>query len=228
MLRKKKTVTAAPEPEKTRILSFAGVSHADIVYYMAKLAAVGREQVLCIDNSERLDLIRSIHKADGEESAQVGNILYLADRAWEEETYQKFDAVVIYHGMEIDREIWENSTERYFMVDTDRFDLLDAREALEAFHDQKLTLLVVDAFFEKIQEKDLPELLKLPEEMVEEIVPLQFEPDDLAALQSFQFNGIQKVKDTTGSMQDFLMTLYFRIYGPMKKRDFRKLAVKAR
>jgi hypothetical protein len=223
-----KNTIVTPEPEEMRIISFAGVHHADIVYHMAKLASLRSDQVLCIDNSERQDLIKSIHKAQDAESAEIGNITYLGNRAWSEAAYSTYSTTIIYHGMEIDSELWEHSTTRFFMIDTDRFHLLDARESLKEHQDKPLTLLAVDAYFEKIKEKDLPELLSIPEEIVEDIVTLPFEPDDIAALQSFQFNGIQRLKDTSGSMQDFMMILYCTIFGAMKKRDFRKLAAKAR
>ena len=210
-----------------RIISFAGVKHADIPYYMAKLLAIGRRNVLIVDNSEQHDLYQSIYKKHEMDIVNVGNITYIKDIAWSPESFEKFEVVIIYHGEEIDRDIWENSTNRFLLMNTDRFDMERVRAGIPE-GSAPFVILMVDVYYGKIKAKDIPAFLNISDSMVNGIESLPFDEKDAAALEAFQFNGIQRVRDTSDSMKEFLLDIYKHLGGSdMKMRNFKEFIAAA-
>lgn len=195
---------------------------------MTKLAAARGDKVLCIDNTKKGDLFRSLHSVSGDEDIKINDIRYARFAAWTPDVFNAYDTVIIYQDYDIDPEIWDGSTTRFVMADTDKYHLIDVRDALKKVPAKNITLLIMDAYFEKLHEDDMPDLLEVDTERILGLSVLPFEPEDLAALQAFQFNGLQRIGGTSKSMQEFLMEVYGDVYGEIKKKDFKKLAAKAR
>ena len=216
--------------EKLKLISFAGVRHPDLPYYLARTLSGEGKQVLLIDNSELHDLFDSIHMSEDDKytgETVIGNIHYLKDILFSKKAFEKFDYVIVYHGFHINDVLWDESSERFLMADTDRFHLRQIQREMDEAKNKDLVLLILDAYFEKIHEEDLAELLTLDPEKLRGILELPFDPSDLAALQSFQFNGKQSVRKTSSSMKDLLREIYGDLFGEIRKKDFTKILDRA-
>ena len=210
-----------------KIISFAGVRHADIPYYMAKIMSTKGGYVLVIDNSYENDLYLAVQREEGSESAlKQRNIFYMCNVCYDQSFFEKFASVVVYHGMDIDEEIWKASTDRYLMVNTDRFDMRAARDAVRDLEDQ-VTIIVVDAYYEKIKEPMVAKLLEITGTKLKDTLVLPAEPADRSALEAFQFNGVQRVAQTSKVMKELMQNLYQDLYGEIKAKLFKKVIAKA-
>lgn len=216
------TVSFAP-----KLISFAGVERGDVVYYAAKLLAASEKSVLCIDNAKRHDLFNTVKedmtgnnaKEERKERRYIndfryrGSIVYTKNAAYSAEAFNKFDYVIVYHGMNIDDEIWRNSNIRFVMTNTDRFDREDLSNALGKVEELPLHALIVDAFYGKIREKDFVESIVENEENIIGSATLSFDPTDLEAKQAWQYNGVQKLKVLSSSMKELLLYINEAVTG---------------
>lgn len=242
MVRKNEVIEENHEP---RIISFAGAERGDIVYYIAKLLAADGKSVLCIDNAKRNDLMTAIRNdytdketKDTRQSANYvndiryrGSITYTSNKEMNIEVFNNFDYTIVYHGLTVDENIWKESASRFVMENSDPLDRADLAAAI-ADLDKKadpIYALYVDVFYEKLQDEDLEHTLinaKEGEELLDAIT-LSYDPDNIAARQAFQYNGVQKISALPGSMKEFLLAVFEKITGN-KPAKAKKLIADAR
>lgn len=211
---------------ENNMISFAGVRHPDIPYYLAKLLAGDGRQILLIDNSELHDLFSSLHMDEEDRTygeTAIGNIHCLKDIAYSKKAFDKFDYVIVYHGFDIDDTIWNESNGRYLMVNTDRYLLKIVRDRMIGEKSRSLSLLILDAYFEKLDEEDIAELLTLNTDDIRGVFTLPFDPVDMSTLQSFQFNGMQNVNKLSSAMKMLLHEIYNDLFGETNKRAFKRV-----
>lgn len=234
---KKEEITANSFMPK--IVSFTGVERGDIVYYTAKLLAAGNKSVLCIDNAKRHDLFETVKedmtgkaaKGERQEKRYVnhfrfkGSIVYTKNALYSRDAFERFDYVLIYHGMDIDKLLFKKSDVRFVMTDTDRFNREDLSRALSAIKEElPVYALFVDVFYGKIREKEFVESLVENEEHLLGSATLSFDPVDVEAKQAWQYNGAQKVKVLSPSMKELLLFVNETITGVKNQKPKKLIA----
>lgn len=102
------------EKDSVHTISFVGMEKADIVYFLAKLLEQhfddeGYRSVLLIDNSYSKDLIGFFNQHNEDmEVFKKNRITVVQDVSTSKEYFNKFSFVIMYHGMDIDKEFLEN------------------------------------------------------------------------------------------------------------------------
>lgn len=237
-----KEIEVKTESFEPKTISFAGVERGDIVYYIAKLLAADGKSVLCIDNSKRNDLMTSIRNDYTDKETKetrlsstyvndiryYGSITYTSNKKKSERAFKRFDYTVVYHGLDIDKDIWDTSDLRFVMENSDLFDRTDLSAAIKDL-DMKaypIIALYVDVFYGKIKEQDLEYTLINKEEGEELIdsISISFDPDDITARQAFQYNGIQKVSALPAPMKEFLLAVYEKVTGSKPAKEKKLIA----
>lgn len=207
----------------TQIISFTGIDHPDVVYFLGKLLSVN-STVLVIDNSERHNLYRDIHAGRGDDIIITGKTAYMFDTALSD-AFSEFDYVIIYHGMKPDADLWKASSKRILMVDSDANNLSDIKTGLQKVSvKDMMDVMFCDLMYSKVTEENIVHILNIGGRTTDNVYNLPFDPDNIEILQMLEYNGKHAVKDITAGMSELLKDLYGTLTGTeLKPRDFRKL-----
>ncbi len=229
MAKKEEIVQETFEP---KIISFAGVERGDIVYYVSKLLAAEGRNVLCIDNSKRNDLMTAIRNdttdketIETRQSSKFindiryrGSVSYAMNATFNRAVSSRFSYTVVYHGFDVDEEIWNASDTRFVMENSNLLDRLDLEKMMDALDvkTSPIFALYVDILYSKVNEANLEYTLigdaPIEDTLLDEI-SLSFDVDDIAIKQAFQYNGVQKLSALTPSMKDFILAIFEKITG---------------
>ena len=192
--------------ENTKIYSFVGLEHEDVPYYVAKAIEEKGKNVLVIDNSIRHNLFLSLNRLDQEEDyVEAGKMIFLRNKAFSENNFKKFDAVIVFHGYNLDEELLDESDE---IIITTSYLQSDVRELMRylAIEDlqvySNLSYLFKDKPSGKVSEKYIKNMLGLDDVENEYIISL--DESDVAMRVNFQYNGIQPTKGLSSEMRTFV------------------------
>ncbi len=179
-----------------KTIAFRGKEKSDFAYYVAKSLAANEFTVAVIDNSYSKDLFISVNQLDEDlTSVAKENIIYLRDAVVDKDFTDKFDFVIYYLGLNL-RPL---TTEYSFILTDFSFTGISQMEALD---DELLAdsyYILRDKVSNKISEKSVAEVLKIHEDQIIGSLPLELK-DEIAYL-NFNYEGRQRIKDTSADMQ---------------------------
>ena len=207
--------------ENTKIFSFLGLEHEDIPYYIAQALTEKNKNVLVIDNSVRHNLFLSLNRLDEEaDSVEAGKAIFLRNKGFSENNFKKFDCVIIYHGMNPDFELLDESDINVLVLDYLISDLREISkfidyEELEDY--DNLRYLFKDRPSGKVSEKYIKNKLRLYD--VEEETSISLDESDVAMRTNFQYNGIQPVKGLSSEMRAYVNSFVDIVAGKKKKKE---------
>ena len=117
--------------ENIKIYSFVGLEHEEIPYYIAQALADKNKNVLVIDNSMKHTLFLSLDRLDeSSDSVEAGKIIFLRNKAFTDDSafLEKFDCVIVYHGMNPDFEMMDLSDRNVLVLNYLTADLRDIKK----------------------------------------------------------------------------------------------------
>ena len=105
-----------------KTITIAGIEKCDFCYYVARTLATRSNLVLVVDNSINKELFRCMEQGmakdeDDNYVAKKGEILYLKDIAFSQDFFAAFEYVLIYQGMNFDKEIMEKTDLIFILPD---------------------------------------------------------------------------------------------------------------
>lgn len=206
--------------ENTKIFSFVGLEHEEIPYYIAQELSDRGRNVLVIDNSIRHNLFLSLNRLDeAADSVEAGKIIFLRNKGFSENNFKKFDAVIIYHGMNPDSALMDESDRNILVMNYLTSDLRDIRNHTNLNKVSKyknLEYLFKDRASGKVSEKYIKNLMGLDE--VEDEAIITFDENDLAMKIAFQYNGIQPIKGLSTELRQYINGFIDDVYLAQKKK----------
>lgn len=206
--------------ENTKIFSFVGLEHEEIPYYIAQELSDRGRNVLVIDNSIRHNLFLSLNRLDeAADSVEAGKIIFLRNKGFSENNFKKFDAVIIYHGMNLDSALMDESDRNILVMNYLTSDLRDIRNHTNLNKVSKyknLEYLFKDRASGKVSEKYIKNLMGLDE--VEDEAIITFDENDLAMKIAFQYNGIQPIKGLSTELRQYINGFIDDVHLAQKKK----------
>lgn len=179
-----------------KTIAFRGKEKSDFAYYVAKSLAANEFTVAVIDNSYSKDLFISVNQLDEDlTSVAKENIIYLRDAVVDKDFTDKFDFVIYYLGLNL-RPL---TTEYSFILTDFSFTGISQMEALDGELLADSYYILRDKVSNKISEKSVAEVLKIHEDQIIGSLPLELK-DEIAYL-NFNYEGRQRIKDTSADMQ---------------------------
>lgn len=194
--------------DNVKIISFIGLEYEDIPYYAAQSISEKNNNVLVIDNSSENNLFLSLKRIDEDsDSVEYGRMVFLRNRKYSENNFKKFDAVIVYHGLNIDEEMLSYSDKVVFVTNylpSDMRKILKYinTEALNDFESGVTSIVFRDKTSGKIAEKYIRDFYGISEMEDETIISI--DENDQAMRVNFQYNGIQPVKGLSNEMRAYI------------------------
>lgn len=206
--------------ENTRIFSFVGLEHEEIPYYIAQELSDKGRNVLVIDNSIRHNLFLSLNRLDEDaDYVEAGKVIYLRNKKFSQNNFAKFDAVIIFHGMNLDKELLDESDRIILVMDYLASDIRELEKNVDFSlirGRENVEYLFKDRASGKISEKYIKNILGMDE--VEDETSITFDENDYAMKVAFQYNGIQQVKGLSVETRQYINNFLDDVIGNQKKR----------
>ena len=208
--------------ENIKIYSFVGLEHEEIPYYIAQALADKNKNVLVIDNSMKHTLFLSLDRLDeSSDSVEAGKIIFLRNKAFTDDSafLEKFDCVIVYHGMNPDFEMMDLSDRNVLVLNYLTADLRDIKKYVpleEVSEYENLSHLYKDKPSGKVSEAYIRKYLEIP--AVEDETSISFDENDLAMRVNFEYNGIQPVKGLSSETRSYINTFVEEVTGKKKKK----------
>ena len=211
--------------EKTKVISFIGLEREDIPYYLMKGLTEKGKNVLMVDNTTELKLYNCMPKLDeNTESVERDHMILITNRKFSDDCYEKFDVVIVMHGLEPDEEILEHSDMVVFVTSFMYTDLLklqrhmDAAEVLaKAPKKSRISYLYIDKASGKISVNTIRKMLGLAQVPDEYTIPVN--ENDVAMRHNLQYNGDQGLKGLSSEMRYFVKMMIVEMEKKKKKQD---------
>ena len=204
----------------SNIISFVGLEREDIPYYIAQAIAEKNKNVLVIDNSMSHNLFLSFHRIDeDDDSVESGRILYLRNKNYSEKTFEKFDVVIVFMGLNPVQDLIDISEKVVFVTSYMPSDIriitkyINTESLYEQYKD-KMSILFVEKPSNKVSEKFIESFYEF--KTFEDEFVLSFDETDFAMRQNFQINGSQQWKGVSSEMKDYIK-LYTAMFDTAKK-----------
>lgn len=201
------------------LISFIGLERCDIVYHYIKLLEKTGNEIVAIDNSCIKDFFGALVKnSDSNNYAETGATPVSCDVAYSPDFYEQFDVAVCYHGLNIDKEIIENSDYVFLMTDYTSA-CLNQLHTLMADIDKPVTMIYRDKVTKKISERTVDHTIHCN---IKERYILPFSDIDYANYVTFSHNGIQSRKELSEDFRDVLCLIIAQTM-EITEKDARKL-----
>ncbi len=223
--------------ENTKIFSFIGLEREDIPYYIAEAIADKNRNVLVIDNSTEHSLFQSLKRIDkNADSVEEGRIIFLRNRLFSENNFEKFDVAIIYHGININEELLDESDRIIFMSDYMPMhqrkinEFVDVEGIYETYMD-KFYLLFVDKTGGKVSERAVKKVFGI--EDIDEETIISADETDYGLRINFQYNGAQSSSGASSELKAYINSFVKLIVDDEKRKkkeekDAEKAAKNAR
>lgn len=206
--------------DNTKIFSFMGLEHEEIPYYIAQELSNKGKNVLVIDNSIRHNLFLSLNRLDEEtDSVEAGKIIFLRNKGFSENNFKKFDAVVVFHGMNPDFKLMDESDRNVLVMNYLSSDLRDIKKNTDLdtiSQYENLEYLFKDKASGKVSEKYIKNFMGLNE--AEDETSITFDESDFAMKVNFQYNGIQPVKGLSSEMKQYINGFLDDVFEAQRKK----------
>ena len=209
--------------ENTKIFSFIGLEREDIPYYIAEAIAEKNRNVLVIDNSTEHSLFLSLKRLDSKaDSVEEGRIIFLRNRLFSENNFEKFDVAIIYHGINVNEELLDESDRIIFMTDYMPMhqrkikEYVDVEDIYETYMD-KFQILFVDKTSGKVSEKAIKRFFEI-EDFDEETI-LSADETDFGLRINFQYNGAQSSNGASSELRAYIKTVVNLVVEDAKRKQ---------
>lgn len=190
-----------------KLYSFLGEEREDIVYYIAQSLSNLNKTTLVVDNSQSQSLFKSIRKTEDAISVELGNTLILSRKKYSANNYEKFDTVLVLHGLNPDQEIIDASDKTFLMLtylpsslnalaDEMDFSLFNQIEV------EKKAILYLDKPSGKVAEEYLKKILGI--DPVEDETTIGLNEVDISMRHYLQYNGASQIRGLSAEMRDFI------------------------
>ena len=211
--------------ENVKIISFLGMERCDLVYFLAKSFEDKKYRTLVIDNSCSHDLFLSL-KRENENTDYVehGRSVYMRNKYVDPENagaFEKFDVVVIYHGLNVNYDLLEMSDKVVLMTDylpvTHRniIDYIDM-EYVNTISKEKLYFVLRDKPSFKISEQYILRILGITGIDYEAVI--DYDEGNYNAYINYCYNGSQSFKGLSSDMRMLLKNLMEFLFQNEKRR----------
>lgn len=211
--------------ETTKIISFIGMERCDVVNYLTNALKTKKIRTLVIDNSFSHDLFLSLNRADEEaDYLEQGRIIFMRNKCVTKEdtgAFEKFDVVVLYHGLNVNYEMLSLSDYMVFQMDylpqnlRQLSTMLDLNE-IGSFPAEKTVYLHRDKGSAKVSEAQICKFLNLPVPEQESII--YFDEGNQNAYINFLWNGSQETKGVSNEIKTLITSLQTWLIGSEKKK----------
>lgn len=215
--------------ENTRIVSFIGYERSDFPYFLSLMLKDKKYRTLIIDNSCNHDLFLSMKRPDEDtDHVEYDQNVYMRNKSINIEdpkAFEKFDVVIIYHGMNIDYELLTISniavlTTNYEPATIRNINDFIDMEIINAIPKENLFLILRDKVSTKIAEQLIHRQLGLTK--IEQEYILYYDEGNYNAYINFCFNGAQNLKGITSDMKAAISAIKVALVGDDKKRKKKK------
>ena len=207
--------------EDTKMISVVGKEIGDLAYFLCKTMEEKKFRVLCIDNSCSHDLFSALKKADEEaDYVEHGQTVYMRNKTIDEEygtgAFEKFDVVIVNHGLNIDYELVDMSD--FTILQTDYVpaniayinDYIDTGY-LNQLDKEKFAVVFRDRPSAKVTELYVLKQLGIDGLELEFVV--NYDEANYNAYINFCYNGIQAVKGITSEYKHVLTEIKNIVFG---------------
>lgn len=217
------------DKRETTLISYIGVPQCDIVYYFARILNAADKRVLIVDNTLDHDMFHSLRKPDEKNMVEIGDISVVCNKKYSEYFFNYYDYVLIYHGMNINEELNENSDFRYVISTFNPFIVKKVAAQLKKANDNLGYYVVLrDKVYDKISEKTILSELALKATQVKETYQLPYSETDYICYMNLLWNGSQQPKHASGDMRDCLRSILSSVMpSQMTKKELDKIFKKA-
>lgn len=194
--------------DNTKIISITGLERGDFPYFLSRALEEKRFRVLTIDNSCSHDLFLSLKRADEKtDYAERGRCVYMRNKYVEADrmgAFEKFDAVIMFHGLNADYDLLEMSDKVVLMTDYTPSGIRYIREYvdmeyMEGLPKDNLILLYRDRPGPKLAEQFIQSQFGLTG--IENEAAVDYDEGDYNAYISFCYNGVQRLKGLSPGMR---------------------------
>lgn len=211
--------------ENTKIISIVGLERGDYPYFLTKTFEEKRYRVLTIDNSSRHEVFLSQKREDEEaDYVERGRCVYMRNKCVEEEeteALEKFDIVIVFHGMNIDNYLLEISDKVIFTTDyvpatIDEINRYVDMQMIEEVPKENLYVIYRDKVGNKLDEKYILRqygLTSIENEMV-----IDYDEGNYNAYINYCYNGSQQLKGISSEMRAAINMIKTVIVGEDKKK----------
>ena len=237
MIFKSKTIeenTKGPvETDAMHLVSFVGLERSDIVFYLAKIlqernTTEGYRTVLLVDNSDSKDLFYIVNKKD-EEEVTMKRITFQCDMAYDPEYFNQFAFIIVYHGLDVDKEILEQSDMVVCSADYNPNNYKILSGILDGYT-KDIQMIYRNWMNKKIKENLIENEIGIPNEQVEMRSIIKASLQDQNAYIQLLHNGNQRVNKSELSelMIETLKYLVEKITGVQDDKTLNKMISKAK
>lgn len=209
-----------------KIVSILGKEYGDFPYYLSRMIEEKKFRTLVIDNSSSHDLFLSLKRADEDaDYVEHGRTVFMRNKtATKEElgAFVKFDVIIIYHGLNEDKQLIDISD--FVIVQTDYLpptirlvnDYIDMQYINETVPKDALAVVFRDKVNNKISEQYV--LRELGLSHVEQEFYIPFDDGTYAAYLNLCHNGIQQIKGVCSEMRSAVSTIRVMLVGKNNKK----------
>jgi hypothetical protein len=210
------------------LTSLAGFSNFSYAYYIAKLHAALGKQVMLIDNSAGHELFRTVTRDEDVDVGESKNLVCLTDVGYSPEPFSRVDEVIIWHGKDIDSELWQYSDLRILFTTYNKFDIEKLRSSSDEIR-KDVHLVFVDRAIGITPEKKVADILNIGKadvytDLGHQIV--DYDITDAACYQGLVYNGLQAFKSFTRPYKDVVTEAVAYIDRRTDKKTINKFAQK--
>lgn len=195
-----------------------GIERCDIPYQLARqLARANRSAtILVLDNSKTKDMFGPMTGWSDLKYATLDNITVMKDKLPVEETYERYDYIIIYYGMNKnkDENILHKSDYVFLMTD---YSPITVSEIIKSGIPDRNDMIVIfrDKALKKISEKFITDKLEITPK---DVYVLELDLKDTGLYLSFLHNGFQRLLDESGGMITLMTDMVAEIASlPYKK-----------
>lgn len=226
---------------ETFITSFLGMERCDFIIYLAKLLRASKilvkkktyNNVLVIDNSRDHELFNLVSLDDMNDELDVADyqgVTFIKNAIYAPTEFIKYDHVLVWHGMNVDKDIVEKSDFVYVITNYEKnMSKKLGDEMMKCdFSAQKITIIYREKNGKKISEKVINHHLCIDDKDIKAQYLIPYDAKDYALYLNLTHNGTQRIKNLSQPYSLVLETIIREIAGlkSIKQGFINKLAKK--
>lgn len=211
--------------ETTKMISFVGMERCDLIVYLINILRTKKIRTLVIDNSISKDLFLSLRRADEDvDYVENGRVVFMRNKRVEEdktEAFEKFDVVLVYHGLNINDDMIVMSDHIVMQTDYLPQHIREIRhfidtDWLDQCPKERLYMVYRDKSSGKIAESQIQKMLGLSGIENEQVI--FYDEGNYNNYLNYCYNGSQETKGITGEMKQTVTTMKNWLLGEDKKK----------
>lgn len=214
----------------TKMLSVIGLENGGFSYNLTRIFEEKKYRILAIDNSISHDLFLALHNADiKSDYVERGRTVFMRNKTVDPEhmgAFEKFDIVIIYHGLNPDYDLIDLSDLIIVLTDyrpaTVRAinDEIDMHYLDTYVHKENLYVVFMDKPSGKVSEQYLKKMLALTG--VENEWAIYFDEGNYNSYINFCYNGTQSMKGLSSEYKNTLKDIRSFLLGDTRRKKKEK------